>query len=950
VTRLELPERLKGPWEHVLILTYGLDAIFFENALWRQFGARCRNKIVLADGRRYLDACSGYARSGVVRHLNQRYVAEGIYTPRAAHAKLILLANAEQGRLLVGSGNLGWQGYASGGEMFTEYAYSANDPESLPAFVAVRELVEDLTARGYVTPPARQRLRCLLEYTPWFYQAVKTQARPVRHNLIESFLVQLTTVVAGEPVDELWIAAPFYDQHLVALERLLDTLRPQRTCLLLQSGYTSLNLDALEALRARWPAPLEAYVCEMGEGRPYIHAKLYVLKLRDRAVCLQGSPNLSQVAMLLTVPEGNVELANLLQGARDSYDSLLGALNPRRVHDLASLDVVYQAATPTEFAQLDGWYLTGGEWRDDRLRLHYHGALPDLTGARVLLGEQAFIPSRCRRDAQSVELELPPEAVQALARPVPVTLHWSSKQDVETRSNPVYVCNQAALDAELEIRTDETDVLERVGGLDLLDEEFEQLLAELEAALVIDRHSAWRLVGRSVKIPEDEEDDKALWLRYEEIDYDQLRRHPKIQQYIQRRQRGEQYTRSRLQIILSSISGHFRGMLGGAPGTASRALDELETLEVDEGETEDEIEAKDDEKKRHRQTQGRRLSRILKGFVRRYLRGLRSPDFQELAGFAVLTDNYIIFGHLLWFLFSREWVEPQFIIESLVATWQFFWGTVDRPGYFAQLEPEYRRQAYRRAQEGYAVAEMLAALYYSSHLSHTEHWDELRISLRDFWRGFLAALPVQITAETLEAAWRMVGERLPYEPPRPPAIIHALSSLADFETEASFCRALAERFELPRGCCHFESVQVHCRTGPVKCMVLTAPGPLMDQSQALDLLSFWMRYESLDYYRIASPREENVDYLLFYDVLSELGTYWERVKGKADVGFAGPLAPMGSLWTAALEQLLEIAERLDNKLTFPVREASIGGCFDVTCIEQSRFTGEERKNSECHSL
>ena len=123
MNELQLPEQLKGPWHHALVLTYGADIPFFENALWRQFSTRCRNKIILADGQCYLEACANYARSGLVRHLNQRYVAEGIFAPHAAHAKFILLTNSERGRLLVGSGNLGWQGYASGGELFTQYEY-----------------------------------------------------------------------------------------------------------------------------------------------------------------------------------------------------------------------------------------------------------------------------------------------------------------------------------------------------------------------------------------------------------------------------------------------------------------------------------------------------------------------------------------------------------------------------------------------------------------------------------------------------------------------------------------------------------------------------------------------------------------------------------------------------------------------------------------------------------
>lgn len=99
---LELPEQLKGLWEHVLVLTYGVDIPFFERSLWPQFAKRCRNKIILADGLHYLQACESYAQQkGLVRHLNQSYVVAGIFGPHATHAKLILLTNAEQGRLLI---------------------------------------------------------------------------------------------------------------------------------------------------------------------------------------------------------------------------------------------------------------------------------------------------------------------------------------------------------------------------------------------------------------------------------------------------------------------------------------------------------------------------------------------------------------------------------------------------------------------------------------------------------------------------------------------------------------------------------------------------------------------------------------------------------------------------------------------------------------------------------
>src|SRR5262245_58372333 len=113
MTVLPLPENLNGPWDHALILTYGMNLPFFEHSIWDQLGNHCNNVVILADGGCYLEACNDYARDGLARYINQRYIAEGIFAPHAAHAKLVLLTNTERGRLFVGSGNLNLDGYAS---------------------------------------------------------------------------------------------------------------------------------------------------------------------------------------------------------------------------------------------------------------------------------------------------------------------------------------------------------------------------------------------------------------------------------------------------------------------------------------------------------------------------------------------------------------------------------------------------------------------------------------------------------------------------------------------------------------------------------------------------------------------------------------------------------------------------------------------------------------------
>ncbi|MBN1878124.1 MAG: hypothetical protein JXA33_28135 [Anaerolineae bacterium] len=904
---LAVPVQFKGHWDHALILTYGADLPFFENALWQQFAARCRHKIILADGRQYLEACAVYAHGGLVRHLNQRYIAEGILTPRAAHAKAILLVNPEHGRLLVGSGNLGWQGYASGGELFTQYAYTENAPDMLNAFLAVRELVDTLIANHYITGTVVKRIRHIWEQTPWLFKAPVNAWQPVRHNLHHSFLNQLRALIDDVPVEELWVLAPFYDRDAVALEQLLTAFNPRQTTLLMQTASTSVDPVALQAVLARFPGRCRVCAFTKSSNTPYIHAKLYLFKLADRAICLQGSPNLSQVAMLRTVPQGNVEVANLLTGTRDAFDALINALDIQPELQIEALDLTYQMpSVPAEYPEAP-WRLTGGEWRAARLILRYQGPLPDLQDAKLCIAGMMFALDVRQRDAHQLEISLPDDALNYLNRPVPVTLVWE-----DVASNPIFVCNLVALDRELEL-TDTQDTLPRIGDLDLDDEEFERLLGELDAALLIDRRSVWQLAGKRLPPASEDGDDAALRIRYDEIDYAALRQHPKIQQYLKARVSGVGYARTRLQIILSAITDHFRGLMDTA-ATAhiiGAALADLAD------ETED-----DDKKQRRRQTNTQRIRTILKNFIRRYLRGLRSADFLEIAGFEVVVHNYIIFSHVLWRLLAKDWVEHEFVLESFLMMWHFFWGDTGRAGYFQALTPEQQTQVLEWLRQEYAEATMLAALYDAAYLTHQKGWQDLRFALRDFWRDWLLNPPFAITSDTLEITWRTVANVMLYDPPRPTAIVNELAILTKFETRDSLLLTIEATYGYPRLRCTFELVKVWQRAQRVNCLTIHAPDALTSKDIAFTILGLWMQTEDLDYYRIHHPETGR---LLFYDVRKQIGTYWATDRGEKPEDF-DIFHPSSTIWEPELEQLQSIAERLDKQLTINFKKSSVTSC------------------------
>lgn len=924
---LELPEELKGRWENALILTYSLDIPFFESALLSQFGTTCRNKIILADGEKYLEACANYAESGLVRHMNQRYLAEGIFSPRAAHAKLIMLTNAEQGRLLVGSGNLGLQGYASPGEMFTRYEYSIEQQATLPAFRSAVELVEGLSNHDFVSNAATSYFRRMLSATPWLYKAAEGDWKPVRHNLSRSFIDQLVEEVGGESVEELWVLSPFYDEEAVALQELLERLRPLQSTLLVQDGCTSVKSEALKRVINGWRSKCSVRAFTGKEhDTEYFHAKLYLLKLAERAICLQGSPNLSQVAMRWYLPRGNVELANLLTGSRNAFDYLLDDLQIEpEASSFDALNLSFQTTQEKREEPAPGWRLISGEWQSIELTLRFMGDVPPLSDAFLNIDGHLFSFELVRSTEQQLVVRVYDEATVLLQTSVALRVQWGEEESA-VASNPIFVCNRDGLNAYIESSEETDSKIGGVGGLSLEDEELEQLVGELQSHMVVDRGSVWQLANRRPTAPGDDEDD-ALRLDYADIDYDMLRRHPKLRQYRAARQHGTIQSRSRLQIILSSITDHFNGLVDYASGARPAVTKSLEETDAQSEEEREEEEAESQSKSRTRE---QRLRSIFKHFIRRYLRGLRSPDFQELVGYQVMTDNYIIFAHLLWALSRKEWFngEIAFLTESSLRTFRFFWGSDGDEGYYGRLDGKEQPEVLAWVQEHHADAQVLATLFHLARLTKSKGIYQLRFQLRDFWRYLLRAEPFPMGAKVIEGTWNYVWELAPHNPPRPTNVLDELTKLAHFEIGNHFLRTVEENQAYRAQSCQFDRVDVFREKleakASVKCLVVRDESGLQTLAEAQQVLKSWMQFERMivadthgeppDYYRIVSPHLSDSRRLLLYEVTDGEGLYLNRDSEEGVVEF-GRVESYLATWDTGLREAVKTAAIVDQDLT-----------------------------------
>lgn len=868
---LELPATLTGQWQHALIVTYGIDVPFFENVLLRQFSGTCSNKIILADGDHYEDASQSLARSGLARHLNHHYVAGGVFANLAAHAKMILLVSSERGRLLVGSGNLGMQGFASGGELFVQYEFDASQPvsdqnDSRP-FVTATHFVRRLIEGGFV--PSRQVARQFGELCDNCLWMLRTQgsneASQLRHNLDRPFVEQLQDLVAGERVEEMWVLSPFYDREAKALERHVLEFDPIHVTLMVQKTLTSLDPAAVQHVFSRNRSRLRVLTCSRSSDSqsPYIHAKMILLRTATRDICLQGSPNMSQAAMTLVPPVGNIELANLLELPRGSLDTVLrGLVCAEFEGDLADLNIAYHEddpeATPFDSTKASATRIVDAEWEGDHLVFVVRGDMQSSGLLALIIGDTTFEAPVFHLSPGEIDITLTPAMREALGSVKPAWLRFATSEAVLTLG-PIFPVNRATLETTLRSSGDH-QTLGRIGALDLADDEIERLLGELEASLVIDERSLWQVARStgSVHAPEYTMDEPRL--RLADIDWDELRQHPRLRQYVLAGSGLTSERPSRLQLILAAILGQVQAMVN---------TDNLiQTLDITTGEHNSEAEQAESEAEREEDAVARqpisrsvqpRIRDTLVRFIKRYLDGVETPSFQRAAGATVLTKNYIIFGHLLWRLMGKDWVEPEFLIEATLRNWCWFWGEADKPGWYLGLDGEDRTKVDDTLREYGSltlvlIAAIAAARFCQDHLAYRDRqaleggyrtrWEGQMLAVRDSARYLVPRLPIRMDQDAMVHVWRELDLFMPYVEIRPTHLSRFLAVVLDFQTEVSLLASIERHFGLATGSCRFSRQKVSIPgRGEIDVMCMDVPGEnsLADFEAALFALSEWRR-------------------------------------------------------------------------------------------------------------
>jgi hypothetical protein len=771
-----IPDLLQGPWTSVVVLTYSANLAFLESRLLSQL-SQVPLRVVLADQKRLADHFNEAADTGQqLRSANRTYVAGPIRHNRAAHAKAILLTSATEGLLIVGSGNLGQDGYASPGELWHVFAYDDDRRQHLAEFMTIRGLLDGLTESRTLDPPASEILRLVWSRCPWLPESNHIPAT-VRHNLEVSLADQLAAEVSWD-VEELTAYAPFHDPDCAALSELIERFRPRRLRLLIR-GDTSVDADQLSGVLSTAQDFELAHVEISDEPRDYLHAKWVHLRGAEREALLTGSANLSRSALLNPANRGNIELGIINIGACGDFDHLYAPLhltNIGRPHELGVAFSPNTEAMPDStvmqllWSRLDGTVLT----------LTFDRSV-DVDAVLTLVGSAGPVAvAKAMIDGVFVAANLEPRDAAALAEggPIKVTLN-----DFVGTTWPYHL---ASLRGRLE-RAANRDLLRETAILPDSDAELFELLQELESTLIFDPQSAWRVAKPDARENYTEGDEPSL--RWEDLDWGRIRRDPRYVGYYYRGV-GPGTPPTDIQVLLAAISGKLGDLGGGVDvGVGTGSEDERDLAQPVDLTTDAESEPDDaaEDPIRRQLPISTRTRMAFSRFVTRYAAAMRDQSFTEKLGPVLAVHNAAIFNHLLAQLLSRNIVDPAKAIAAQIATWEFLWGSSAESGILERLRDDEREAALRVIEEASVRPTTLRTL--SQSVDH-----ELPPDLRAELRAMVIRL---ITEPTFDLDLQVLSATEP-RPDQASALLRNIELLAGRLTN----NEIADNVVAPLGCTH----------------------------------------------------------------------------------------------------------------------------------------------------
>ena len=288
---------------HSAILTsYTFDPIFFESFYLprlRQCGII--NVIVLLDASNYDQILSQYPSFGLQSDrrlytlIRQSPSNNGVF-----HPKITMLFGEDSGILVIGSGNLTYNGYAVNEEVWNTFCLKGEESIYLPLFSKVWKYLNTLNFPYSVL--LKQQVKWIKDNSYWLSEnppydtAIidKEQFVFLSNDSEGSILMKLQKIIGYEHVNSITTVSPFYDTSGLTITSLYDCFKPNKVkCIYSDDGIYPYYLIKN---KPEWLTFFSWNDVYKSNSLHKLHAKIIQLELPTRTILISGSANMTNAA------------------------------------------------------------------------------------------------------------------------------------------------------------------------------------------------------------------------------------------------------------------------------------------------------------------------------------------------------------------------------------------------------------------------------------------------------------------------------------------------------------------------------------------------------------------------------------------------------------------------------------------------------------------------------
>lgn len=317
---------------NAIVLTHNIDFVFLQTVVLASFH-RCGHPTitVFADA-----ACASESfahQQPMLAGLGVRYrvVPVAMKPGYRFHPKALFLSGEKAATLLVGSGNLTFGGWRENAEVWVRFD---SEKDGAAPFYTFRKYLTEILARVPLSDVIAAEIDDAFDTKSkkWMKPQPISDDRLVgRIGEGDSLLDRMLKVIGSDPVEELFVCSPYFDDRGDGLREIVTKVGARRTTVLCQPERSMLNNQSWKPVsesatlrRAKFTRASES-----GEARStFMHAKFYAFRRAHEVIVLAGSANCSRAALIASGFDGNAELMAVHTVTPTEFEEeILGELN-----------------------------------------------------------------------------------------------------------------------------------------------------------------------------------------------------------------------------------------------------------------------------------------------------------------------------------------------------------------------------------------------------------------------------------------------------------------------------------------------------------------------------------------------------------------------------------------------------------------------------------------------